>query len=168
MWALSGQVIWNSASNAAGAQHVTNYLVSKFEESRVRLFENKRCQRKTGHHHTYFLWPPVRLCDVCGRTCSTKIGLFSYSRTRTYASVIRFRDPLCRRLNQSMKPPTGPTAIISSFRYYRTSQLIIIIIILFFAQIQNWTTIIHWEYRSANGVRQKQGCLFEVWLLTVY
>ena len=46
--------------------------------------------------------------------------------------------------------------------------LIIIIIILFFAQIQNWTTIIHWEYRSANGVRQKQGCLFEVWLLTVY
>ena len=31
--------------------------------------------------------------------------------------------------------------------------IIIIIIILFFAQIQNWTTIIHWEYRSAYMLR---------------
>ena len=53
--------------------------VVNFEESRVRHLEDKRRQRKTGQVNTSA--SSDLQCDVCGRICGSKIGLFSHRRT---------------------------------------------------------------------------------------
>ena len=59
--------------------------VVNFEESRVRHLEDKRRQRKTGHVNTCA--SPDLQCDVCGRNCGSKIGLFSHRRTHPWSEI---------------------------------------------------------------------------------
>ena len=53
--------------------------IGSFEDSRVSHAENKRRLRNTGHTST-FTSSTVQ-CDMCGRTCDSRIGLFSHKRT---------------------------------------------------------------------------------------
>jgi len=68
--------------------------IGSFEDSRVSHAENERRLRKTGHASTST--SSTVQCDVCGRTCGSRIGLFSHKRTH-----YMIRDLSCRRLSPS-------------------------------------------------------------------
>jgi len=51
--------------------------VQQFEAGRVRTLKTKREQRKTGTYLNAASFP----CDVCGRSCASRIGLYAHRRT---------------------------------------------------------------------------------------
>jgi len=53
--------------------------IGSFEDSRVSHAENNRRLRKTGHDS--ISTSSTVQCDVCRRTCVSRIGLFSHKRT---------------------------------------------------------------------------------------
>jgi len=70
--------------------------VQQFEAGRVRTLETKREQRKTGTYLNAASFP----CDVCGRSCASRIGLSMHIVALTYQPEITvIRDPSCRRLS---------------------------------------------------------------------
>ena len=62
-------------------------LCQQFEASRVRTLETKREHRKTGTFLNAASFP----CDVCGRSCASRIGL--YARRCTHLPTRVYRDP---------------------------------------------------------------------------
>lgn len=51
--------------------------VRRFEEDRVSSLEDKRAQRKAGSSQATVSYP----CDICGRVCLSRIGLYAHRRT---------------------------------------------------------------------------------------
>ena len=75
--------------------------VQQFEAGRVRTLEIKREQRKTGNAASLNdLNAASFRCDVCGRSCASRIGLSMHIVALTYQPEITvIRDPSCRRLS---------------------------------------------------------------------
>jgi len=70
--------------------------VLQFESDRVNKLQEKRSQCKAGVRPTTGGFT----CVTCGRTCASRIGLFSHRRTHSW------RDPSYRRLSPSSSSRT--------------------------------------------------------------
>ena len=66
--------------------------IGSFEDSRVSHAEIKRRLRKTGHASTST--SSTVQCDVCRRTCGSRIGLFSHKRTHLWSEIRRVDGPV--------------------------------------------------------------------------
>jgi len=64
--------------------------VNGSEEQRIDAAKVRRAARKD-RGHSVSSTSTIHTCDMCGRTCSSRIGLFSHKRSRCW-------DLLCRRL----------------------------------------------------------------------
>ena len=62
-------------------------LIGIFEDSRIGHAENRRRLRNTGNTSTST--SSTFQCDVCGRTCSSRIGLCSHRRTHLRSEIRR-------------------------------------------------------------------------------
>jgi len=89
----------------------------RFEEERIHVAREQRRTRKERERHQQHSPPPdtaaVFPCDQCGRSCLSKIGLFSQTRWHTTHAeeTIMRTDPSFRRPNRRQRRrrrvPTG-------------------------------------------------------------
>jgi len=74
---IDPQELSHAPFNKSACRSRCRDAVTDFEDRRVDSLRSKRARRKADASSNQGVWP----CDVCGRSCQSRIGLFTHRRS---------------------------------------------------------------------------------------